>query len=62
MNLAPVASRARNLLSLGIKARTIWLIALASFTAGWLTCCAWMLVIHYAPQVAISLIAKVGML
>lgn len=40
--------------------RVRWLICLSCFAAGWLTCFAWVLTIHYAPSVAIDLISKVG--
>ena len=42
--------------------RVRWLICFAFFTAGWLTCAAWVFLIHYSSQTAINLISKTGML
>ena len=43
------------------KIRAKWLGYLAAFTLGFHVCAAWVFVIHYAPGVAIGLIAKSGM-
>lgn len=45
-------------LSLGIKVRTIWLAYLAGIFTGWMLCFALVLVIHFAPLVALDLIGQ----
>jgi hypothetical protein len=51
--LAPVALKFA-------KARAMWLLCLACFTAGWLACAAWVAVIHFAPSVALGFIQQVS--
>lgn len=43
-----------------ITVRLKMLQALACFAAGWFACVAWMLVIRFAPEIAVGLIAKAG--
>jgi hypothetical protein len=55
MNVRPIARRF-------IEARLTMLQALACFAAGWFLCVGWMLVIRFAPDLAVDLIAKAGAL
>ena len=43
-------------------ARLKWIQALACIAFGWLACIAWVLTCLYASDVAVALIAKIGML
>jgi hypothetical protein len=46
------------LVSKFIVVRLKMLQALAFFAAGWFACVAWMLVIRFAPQIAIDMVMK----
>jgi hypothetical protein len=55
MNVRSLASKARNWMAI----RYAFLLGVG---VGWMLCAAWMLVIRFAPEVAIGMIAKVGAL
>jgi hypothetical protein len=56
MNLARVGG----IIERFAAARLKWIQALACITFGWLACFVWVLIVIYAPQIALSLIHKVS--
>lgn len=50
----------RKLTTLFIMARVRWVICLTCFTLGWLSMFVWMMVIRFAPEIAVDLIARVS--
>lgn len=62
MKASSVASTASTIgktaLKLGVKLRTIWLAFLVGTLFGFLLGLAWALTVHYAPDLALNLIAQ----
>lgn len=52
-------SRAASFVGRFAAIRVRWLICLSCFTAGWLACAAWVAVVVYAPDFAITLVERV---